>query len=321
MSAGEQQREQGRNPSHGASLAQKLVGWLALACACDDGTSAPPVDPDDLDGDGIPNAQDRCPGVNDPAQHDEDGDGVGDLCDVCPTVPDPLQLDRGELDSIAFDDGVGDACDPRPTRGGDQIGALHTFVEGGPWIGEGWTIADDRVHASALGSARWRHPKAMMGDGMTARLAIESIAWAPTGGRIAVSLDGDGLESGGVCELFQDRDADGSDELEVRELGGATRTRELLATVDGPIVLIAQRAIDRFTGTGTITCRLHELDETGALTDEVALTIATSDDATTGQYVISAEDADLTATSLLVYKAPVGCIRTARAACPGPDPP
>lgn len=47
---------------------------------------------DDLDGDGIPDAADNCPGDDpahgfaNPGQSDADGDGLGDLCDPCPLV-------------------------------------------------------------------------------------------------------------------------------------------------------------------------------------------------------------------------------------------
>ncbi|UUY05602.1 S8 family serine peptidase [Svornostia abyssi] len=40
--------------------------------------------PRDDDGDGVPNAGDRCPVVADPGQQDSDGDGVGDACDLTP---------------------------------------------------------------------------------------------------------------------------------------------------------------------------------------------------------------------------------------------
>lgn len=99
--------------------------------------------PDDIDGDGIPNDEDLCPSVFDPirpidggAQADADGDGIGDACDPCsltanstdcqaaptddadldgvkddkdncPNVSNPLQEDGDE-------DGIGDACDTCP---------------------------------------------------------------------------------------------------------------------------------------------------------------------------------------------------------------
>jgi hypothetical protein len=55
----------------------------------------------DLDGDGVPNAEDNCPTVPNPDQADFDGDGVGDACDLCPA----------SLPSRSVDD---DGC-PLPT--------------------------------------------------------------------------------------------------------------------------------------------------------------------------------------------------------------
>jgi hypothetical protein len=63
--------------------------------------------PGDLDGDGAPDAQDRCPLVPDPDQADGDDDGVGDACDLCPADADEAQADTDG-------DGAGDACDPCP---------------------------------------------------------------------------------------------------------------------------------------------------------------------------------------------------------------
>jgi hypothetical protein len=100
--------------------------------ACDDlaGCHYPPLG-DDLDGDGIPCAEDNCPEHYNPDQADYDGDGVGDACDNCPTVPNASQADSdGDYLGSACDncpyvvnydqrdsdgDGVGDACEP----GGD----------------------------------------------------------------------------------------------------------------------------------------------------------------------------------------------------------
>ncbi len=58
----------------------------------------------DADGDGLPNLDDNCPGVANPAQTDSDGDGHGDACDVCPAVSNSGQEDYDG-------DGDGDACE------------------------------------------------------------------------------------------------------------------------------------------------------------------------------------------------------------------
>ena len=60
--------------------------------------------PLDLDGDGVLDAVDNCPGVYNPTQADTDSDGRGDACDNCPLV---ANADQADADA----DGVGDACD------------------------------------------------------------------------------------------------------------------------------------------------------------------------------------------------------------------
>jgi len=44
-------------------------------------------DPDDSDGDGLNDADDNCPGVDNLAQKDRDHDGRGNACDACPRLP------------------------------------------------------------------------------------------------------------------------------------------------------------------------------------------------------------------------------------------
>ena len=38
----------------------------------------------DADDDGVPDAKDNCPAINNRSQSDGDGDGIGDACDECP---------------------------------------------------------------------------------------------------------------------------------------------------------------------------------------------------------------------------------------------
>ena len=97
----------------------------------------------DTDGDGIPDATDKCPTVFDPIrpmdngmEADADGDGVGDACDPCPldanttmcTVANPNDRDHDGVDNSldncpdvantdqadADHDGKGDLCDACP---------------------------------------------------------------------------------------------------------------------------------------------------------------------------------------------------------------
>ncbi len=46
-------------------------------------------DPNDIDGDGVPNETDNCPSTPNPDQADSDSDGKGDVCDPCPMAPNP----------------------------------------------------------------------------------------------------------------------------------------------------------------------------------------------------------------------------------------
>jgi len=62
----------------------------------------------DIDGDGVDDHLDNCPGSYNPNQEDYDMDGVGDVCDNCPTDYNPAQSDD-DLDL------AGDVCDNCPS--------------------------------------------------------------------------------------------------------------------------------------------------------------------------------------------------------------
>ncbi len=73
-----------------------------------DGDGIGDVCDDDIDGDGVPNANDPFPTY--PTEWaDTDNDGIGDNGDNCPKIANPTQLDTDG-------DGVGDACDPDPNN-------------------------------------------------------------------------------------------------------------------------------------------------------------------------------------------------------------
>ncbi len=68
------------------------------------GNGIPDACESDVDGDGVIDPCDLCPGIANANQEDTDGDGVGDVCDNCPTVANAQQVDRDG-------DGIVDACE------------------------------------------------------------------------------------------------------------------------------------------------------------------------------------------------------------------
>lgn len=77
----------------------------------------------DIDDDGIPNAEDKCPSVPSPGNRDHDNDGTGDPCDPCPHLREPAD------DEDADGDLVGDGCDPAPLTPGESRRAFYGFYE------------------------------------------------------------------------------------------------------------------------------------------------------------------------------------------------
>jgi hypothetical protein len=105
--------------------------------ACDLATGACVSTPDatcgqDLDGDGIPDAQDNCPADANPDQADSDGDGVGDACDstTCGCVEDAV-CDDG--DACTADQCVGCQCVSVPLSCDDGDPCTDDFCD--PLVG------------------------------------------------------------------------------------------------------------------------------------------------------------------------------------------
>ncbi len=82
----------------------------------------------DLDGDGVDDVVDSCPGIANPDQADSDGDDVGDACDNCPSHANTVQYDTDY-------DGVGNPCDCDLNQDGvcgvPDIGVLLQILNGG----------------------------------------------------------------------------------------------------------------------------------------------------------------------------------------------
>lgn len=280
---------------------------LAIA-ACGHGASGPDANPDDLDGDGVLNANDNCPERYNVDQHDEDGDGVGDVCDNCPTIANPNQADVGESAiPLQLPDGVGDACDLRPGLAGDQVFAFYPFSDpahDAAWTAAGWIVGND--DATANGGAQWTSPHNAKGYGLAVRAQFDSIVWdtpatgTPATGRISLGTDGDAVNGGGICALEADRDGDMLDELHVYEVGGADKTQSLGVALDGTqhVELIAWRSIDELHNSGTITCIANVAGT------KTKIQIPTIDTDVIGDHGVAAIAVHAVATSVIVYTSP-----------------
>ena len=259
-----------------------LLVAAAVAAGCDRGTAVTSI--------AVDATQQPCMDL----RHDEDGDGVGDSCDVCPTVADPAQRDTGEMDSLQFADGVGDACDPRPGRAGDLRVALHTFVADASGLrNTGFTVEGDA--ARAVGPARLEGVKRHDGAGLVAEVRLTGFA-----GEVTLLLDGiaGSPTTGAGCTLARDRDADGFDELEIFERGGAARQVALGRTLGDDVTLTAFRT-EPGTGEATILCRVREPADREAREERVDL----SGELSMGTYLVEVTAATV-ASSLVVYTTP-----------------
>ncbi len=278
--------------------------WISLAlvacaaCTGDDGIQGP-ADPNDVDGDGIPNAADLCPNKQDPTQHDEDADRVGDACDNCPASPNANQADTTELGERQFPDGVGDACDRRPKIADDTIAKFFPFAdpaEAAAFTGTGWTIANDRATGT---TARWFSKRNEPGDGITMQARIGKLAWTMPDASVSVVVDGDGVTAGFTCTIVH---APTGDTLEIQEIGGAVNTMRVGPFfADDKLVLSVTRAYTHLA-TGTAACFLGV---NGGL--ERRIDVSTVDDLAIGTYAVATTDAEVEIDAALVMTTPFAC--------------
>lgn len=276
-----------------------VCAWLVLA-ACGGGNGSTPDagDPNDLDGDHVANADDNCPRVFNADQHDEDGDAVGDACDNCPALANPNQADTTEEGLMQFPDGVGDACDPQTALGGNDLAAFYAFAElddANAFTGDGWTIADDQLHAT--GTAQWDSKRAARGLGVWLTTTLTSLTWTSTTARVAFTIDGDG---GGTCSIVRDTNGDGLDELVLTEPFDSM-TASLGAAI-GPgskleVTLIRQ--INWAAQTGTFKCSV----KLGGVTTTV--TVPTPDVNWVGSYRLASAGASIDLDHLGVVTSPL----------------
>lgn len=279
-----------------------LLGLVVIAACGGDGDVLPDAaDPNDLDGDGVANADDNCPRDANDTQHDEDGDALGDACDNCPTAANPNQADTTEVAMQGFEDGVGDACDLRPGLGGDEIAALYTWAtieETAGWNGNGWVIEGDELRTT--GDASWSARRAAQGDGVivVARLTSLTLATTASDGAVSIVIDGDGVGAGAMCSLRMT--SDGAAELVAREVGGAMATQSATLAAPGDAQsLVAWRRIT--TQATQIACRLIRDPGSSQMTEAIAPLV---DDLITGAYAIESVGVAANVSSVIVYTSP-----------------
>ncbi|MEO8553674.1 MAG: thrombospondin type 3 repeat-containing protein, partial [Kofleriaceae bacterium] len=273
--------------------------WLVLA-ACGGGAGSTPdaADPNDLDGDHIANADDNCPHASNADQHDEDGDGIGDGCDNCPALANPNQADTTEELLMQFPDGVGDACDPQTALGGNDLAAFYAFAsaeDANGFTGDGWTIADDHLHADA--TARWDSKRVARGLGVWLTTRITSLTWTSPAARVAFTIDGDG---GGTCAIVRDSDADGYDELVLTEpFDSMTASLGTTITPGESVQVTLIRQIVWSSQTGTFKCTV----KVGGSTTTV--TVPTPDANWLGSYRLASTGATVALDQLGVVTSPL----------------
>jgi hypothetical protein len=146
------------------------------------------------------------PSCAEPIGHDEDGDGLDDACDTCPAVDDASNVDGDG-------DGVGDACDPTPDASCEQrlrfdgFGTPPAALVTGVWQHEGDDLFQSDSSANnaiahypstrELTDVRVRAQATILEYGLVQNNSLFAIA---SGGQFENDLSTDAF----ACSLFRD---------------------------------------------------------------------------------------------------------------------
>ncbi|MCK9463405.1 MAG: amidohydrolase family protein, partial [Proteobacteria bacterium] len=118
------------------------LGDVCDPCPLDETDACEGFDANDLDGDGVPNGSDDCPGIANADQADADGDGKGDACDAC-AAPNPgFEVCEYSIDQIRDPSSAG-----HPEDGTDVLvrDAYVTAVRPDSGGSRGFYIQDDSL--------------------------------------------------------------------------------------------------------------------------------------------------------------------------------
>ena len=206
------------------------------------------ANPDDWDGDGIPNDVDNCPLIFNPDQLDSDGDGLGDACE-CPLEQDPGCYGTDPFNPDTDGDGLSD---------GDEVFIHGTDPLNPDTDGDGLSDGDEvLIHGTDP-----LNPDTD-GDGLTDGQEIE-LGTDP----LNPDTDGDGVPDGleielGLDPLNPDTDGDGIPDGRELELGldPLNPDTDGDGIPDGLELQLGGNPLDpndgggvRFRGGGVITC-------------------------------------------------------------------
>jgi len=176
----------------------------------------------DSDGDGVPNAQDICPGFND--NLDADFDGVPDGCDICPGADDNVDTDG---------DGIPDACDT------------------GQFCGDGLRNGIEVCEGADLGGTTCDNLFGFTGG----TLACTATCGFDTSACTAGTTCGDGLRNG--LEVCEGADLGGTTCANISGFTGGTLTCDVFCGFDTSACIISDTG--QITGSVEIltTCGLQ----------------------------------------------------------------